>query len=66
MATAYATPRIARSKSGADLLFDRMKHEQFQSDERAAIDYLNSVLDISITYDTPLHKELKDGVLLCK
>lgn len=65
-ASSYATPRIARSKSGADLLFDRMKQEQFRQDEQAAIDYLNSTLDLSLSLDHQLHQELKDGVLLCK
>lgn len=61
-----ATPRIARSKSGADLLFDRMKQEQFRQDEKAAIEFLNTTLDISLSLDNQLHHELKDGVLLCK
>ncbi|GAN04190.1 protein kinase [Mucor ambiguus] len=64
-ASSYATPRIARSKSGADLLFDRMKQEQFRQDEQAAIDYLNSTLDLSLSLNHQLHQELKDGVLLC-
>ena len=66
MTTFVNTPRIARSKSGADLLFDRMKQEQFRQDEKAAITYLNTTLDISLDLDQPLHQELKDGVLLCK
>lgn len=67
MATTYAvTPRIARSKSGADLLYDRMKQEQYRHDEKAAIEYLNSTLNISLSLDQHLHHELKDGVLLCK
>jgi hypothetical protein len=61
-----AAPRIARSKSGADLLFDRMKQEQFRQDEKAAIEFLNTTLDISLSLDHQLHHELKDGVLLCK
>lgn len=66
MATTYAvTPRIARSKSGADLLYDRMKQEQYRHDEKAAIEYLNSTLNISLSLDQHLHHELKDGVLLC-
>ncbi|KAI8645002.1 kinase-like domain-containing protein, partial [Parasitella parasitica] len=64
-ASSYATPRIARSKSGADLLFDRMKHEQFRHEEQLAIEYLNSKLDLSLSLDNPLFEELKDGVLLC-
>ncbi|CEP17185.1 hypothetical protein [Parasitella parasitica] len=64
-ASSYATPRIARSKSGADLLFDRMKQEQFRQEEQLAIEYLNSKLDLSLSLDNPLYEELKDGVLLC-
>lgn len=64
MAASYATPRLTRSKSGADLLFERLKHEQHQIDERAAIDYLNATLNTCIS--SPLQHELKDGVLLCK
>lgn len=62
----YATPRIARSKSGADLLLDKMKQEQYRQDERAAIEYLNTTLDIAIPLDQQLQYELCDGVLLCK
>ncbi|KAG2231040.1 hypothetical protein INT48_007551 [Thamnidium elegans] len=61
----YATPRIARSKSGADLLFDKMKQEQYRQDERAAIEYLNKTLDISLSLNNQLQHELSDGVLLC-
>ncbi|CDH54377.1 predicted protein [Lichtheimia corymbifera JMRC:FSU:9682] len=59
--------RIARSKSGADLLFDKMKQDKLQHDEQAAVDFLNEILDdhASITCGN-LHDELKDGVLLCK
>lgn len=60
-----ATPRLARSKSGADLLFDKMKQEKFQHEEQEAIDFLNTTLDLSITRGQ-LHQELKDGVILCK
>lgn len=67
MSASYAaTPRIVRSKSGADLLFDRMKQEQFRQDEKVAIDYLNAALDISLSLNHQLYQELKDGVLLCK
>lgn len=67
MAASYAAaPRIARSKSGADLLFDRMKQEKYNQDEKIAINYLNSTLEISLSLDHPLHQELQDGVLLCK
>ncbi|KAG2201006.1 hypothetical protein INT47_006550, partial [Mucor saturninus] len=61
----YATPRIARSKSGADLLLDKMKQEQYRQDERAAIEYLNTILEMTIPLDAPLQYELSDGVLLC-
>jgi hypothetical protein len=66
MSASYATPRMSRSKSGADLLFDKMKQEQFRSDEKAAIDYLNTILGLNLSLDLPLHPELQDGVLLCK
>lgn len=66
MATSYATPRLTRSKSGADLLYERFKLEQQKEDEKAAIDYLNATMGTFISYDTSLQHELKDGVLLCK
>lgn len=62
----YATPRIARSKSGADLLFDKMKQEQYRQDEKIAIEYLNKTMDISLDLNNQLQHELSDGVLLCK
>lgn len=50
---------ISRSKStGVDALL------KYQQDEKEAIDYLNSMLDIQIT--GRLDQELRDGVLLCK
>ncbi|RCH97480.1 hypothetical protein CU098_005443 [Rhizopus stolonifer] len=61
----YANTRIPRSKSGADLLYDRMRHEQYQQDEKAAIDFLNKTLDVSFSSNCSLQKELRDGVLLC-
>jgi hypothetical protein len=66
MAASYATSRMARSKSGADLLFDKIRQEQFRSDEKTAVGYLNTTLDLDLSLDLPLHPELKDGVLLCK
>ncbi|KAG1179258.1 hypothetical protein G6F70_005879 [Rhizopus microsporus] len=49
---------ISRSKStGVDALL------KYQQDEKEAIDYLNSMLDIQIT--GRLDQELRDGVLLC-
>ena len=62
--------RIARSKSGADLLFDKMKQDQLNHDIQNAVDFLNTTLidndnHTSIEIDH-LHDELKDGVLLCK
>ena len=62
--------RIARSKSGADILFDKMKQDQLNHDTQKAVDFLNTTLidndsHTSIEIDH-LHDELKDGVLLCK
>jgi hypothetical protein len=65
MATSYVSPRIARSKSGADLLFDKMKQEQYKQEEMIAIHYLNQSLELSLESGS-LQQELKDGVLLCK
>ncbi|KAI9484659.1 calponin homology domain-containing protein [Zychaea mexicana] len=66
LTTATAQTRIARSKSGADMLFDRMKRDQFDHEEQAAIDFLNATLvDHAPIEIGHLHQELKDGVLLC-
>ncbi|KAF7732859.1 hypothetical protein EC973_000135 [Apophysomyces ossiformis] len=64
MTATYASPRMARSKSGADILVDKMKVQQLKSDENRAIEFLNTMLDCNIN-GCDLHQELKDGVLLC-
>lgn len=56
-------PRIAKSKSGAEPVIGKLKVCE-QQDEQAAVDFLNQMLEISIKKEN-LHKELKDGVLLC-
>lgn len=56
-------PRIAKSKSGSEPLFGKLKVYEHQ-DEQAAVEFLNQMLDLSIKKDS-LHQELKDGVLLC-
>ncbi|KAI8378066.1 kinase-like domain-containing protein [Radiomyces spectabilis] len=65
MATSYASlSRLARSKSGADILVDKMRLEQVQQDERQAVHFLNNYLNLSLK-DGQLHKALNDGVILC-
>ncbi|KAI7850692.1 kinase-like domain-containing protein [Circinella umbellata] len=72
-ATAGATAtqsRIARSKSGADILFDKMKQDQLNHDKQKATNFLNTILIDDDDHNTcievdHLHDELKDGVLLC-
>lgn len=66
MTASYATPRMSKSKSGTDLVFDKIRQEQFRNDEKAAIDYLNTTLALDLSLDHPLYPELQDGVLLCK
>jgi hypothetical protein len=56
---------MKRTKSGADMLFDKMRHEQQKSDQLAAVHFLEATLDCSLSSEN-LHNELKDGVLLCK
>jgi hypothetical protein len=56
---------MSRTKSGADILFDKMRLEQQKNDQLAAVQFLENTLDCSISIDN-LHAELKDGVLLCK
>ncbi|KAH8556033.1 kinase-like domain-containing protein [Umbelopsis sp. PMI_123] len=55
---------MKRTKSGADMLFDKMRHEQQKSDQLAAVHFLEATLDCSLSSEN-LHNELKDGVLLC-
>ncbi|KAG0166499.1 hypothetical protein DFQ28_007526 [Apophysomyces sp. BC1034] len=64
MAATYASPRMARSKSGADILFDKMKVQQLKSDGNRAVEFLNITLNCNID-GSELHQDLKDGVLLC-
>ncbi|KAJ2959329.1 hypothetical protein NQZ79_g5244 [Umbelopsis isabellina] len=55
---------MSRTKSGADILFDKMRLEQQKNDQLAAVHFLENTLGCSISIDN-LHTELKDGVLLC-
>jgi hypothetical protein len=54
-----------RTKSGADILFDKMKLEQQKIDQLAAVQFLQNTLNCSLLNEN-LQNELKDGVLLCK
>lgn len=54
-----------RTKSDADMLFDRMRLEQQKNDQLAAVQFLENTLDCSLSNEN-LHTELKNGVLLCK
>ncbi|KAF7725761.1 hypothetical protein EC973_009378 [Apophysomyces ossiformis] len=65
MTATYASPRVGlTNKGGANLLFDKMKQEQLEHNERLAIEFLNATLDRPIG-EGQLHQELKDGVVLC-
>jgi hypothetical protein len=56
---------MKRTKSGADMLFDKMRHEQHKTDQFAAVHFLEATLEHKVSNEN-LHSELKDGVLLCK
>ncbi|KAG0187682.1 hypothetical protein DFQ28_005975 [Apophysomyces sp. BC1034] len=64
MTATYTSPRLGLTNKGGANLFDKMKQEQLEQNEKLAVDFLNATLDQPIGYGQ-LHQELKDGVVLC-
>lgn len=57
--------RQSAHSSQADRLCDQLREEQQKSNVMAAKEFLESALDVKLESDD-LHKELQDGVLLCR
>lgn len=54
-----------RHSSTADVICNHFREQQQKNNQMAAIDFLELTLGMSLMSDD-LHKELQDGVLLCK
>jgi hypothetical protein len=53
-----------RNKSSPETMFDKLKQNQYDHDEKLVIDFIHFELGVDLTHGQ-LHQELKDGVILC-
>ncbi|KAI8089567.1 uncharacterized protein BX664DRAFT_297377 [Halteromyces radiatus] len=60
----YSSRLGNRNKVGPDAIVDKMKQNQYNTDEKLVIDFIQMALDITLTHGQ-LHHDLKDGVVLC-
>ncbi|CAO3650644.1 unnamed protein product [Cunninghamella blakesleeana] len=61
---AYPSRLMGRSKVGPDNSHDKIKQDQYESQEKLVIEFIEMALSTTLNQGS-LHQELKDGVLLC-